>query len=173
MNEPGEQGEGKQSLAEALFAEPIKKLSEERQMRELAARTVLRWLDQKESEPAGEGSNQEHMRAMVKEVREGLRTGAIFFVVKDPDLMPEPIKARLIKVHLSEKGGISVYRPAVALAVRGDTTLDQLLKYGDDVLEELDKGHKAMSADRGRITAKDNILIKEEGFGAFPESVKG
>ena len=175
MNEPGEQGDGDQSLAEALFAEPLKRLQEERHMREQAARTVLRWLVQKEGEVGGEESGQEKTSAIVREVRAGLQSGDIFFMVKQPDVMPEPVKARLMKVHLPGKrtsaSELSIYRPAVALAVRSDATLDQMLAYGDVALEELYNHQKAMRAEKGRITTKDNILIKEEGCGEFPESV--
>jgi len=175
MNEPGEQGNWDQSLAEALFAEPLKRIQEEQHMREEAARTVLHWMAQKEGGAGGEASSQEHTKVMVREVRGGLQSGDIFFMVKQPDVMPEPVKARLMKVHLPGKrtsaSELSIYRPAVALAVRSDATLDQMLAYGDVALEEIYNYHKAMRTEKGRITTKDNILIKEEGCGEFPESV--
>jgi hypothetical protein len=174
MNEPGEQGDGDQSLAEVLFAEPLKKL-EERQMREQAARTVLQWLSRKEATVEGESSAQKKTRARAKVVRIGLRSGDIFFVVKRSEHMLEPVQAKLKKVHLTpqQTSGPEFlnYRPAVALVVRDDATLDQLLEHGDKALEEIYNVDRAMRAEKSRITAKDGIDIKEEGFGEFPESV--
>jgi len=137
--------------------------------RQRAADGVYGWLMRQQRLENTRDKTKVPLHEKAREVLAGLRGGEIFFIVQDPSEMEELVKARKLLVQ----GGSIGTRPAVALAVRSDVTREQLLSQGQESLEELFAFHSAVDRRRDRrLFVQDKAVIKMNGIGAFPESLR-
>jgi hypothetical protein len=148
-------------------------LDQER-VREKAAEAVLEWLERKRHDERRETISQVTIAEMAEIIRIRLGGGYIFFVVKDPDEIEAPLKAKEITVRLPEtKMGdftIQFIAKAVALFVRSDATVDELTTpEGDRALAKLYWSDQNIRPEDGRIFTFDPVVkIKHPDYGVFP-----
>ena len=137
--------------------------------RQRAADGVYGWLMRQQRLEDTRDKSKVPLHEKAREVLAGLQEGEIFFIVQDPSEMEELVKARKLLVQGRSIGT----RSAVALAVRSDVTREQLLSQGKESLEELFTLHSTMERHRDRrLFVQDKAVIKMNGIGAFPESVR-